>query len=364
MQQLACHASAGPLLIVLLRVLTYSDESVRKEWAEKISQDTTQEAYQLGIAKVEPRYTLGSPADRAVRQILCWQSGETAQEFAGDIVYGMSGEIRGSHLLETIFRLCYDEFHSQLLRCGDFLSATAVQEYIEHDVSNFVIQTILCTIREEQAESMLKVMEKIISSGAVIDPTKKRRGIIWRAVELAARFRVEQDSILKAIRLGFLATSNALTSVLETNDDEGPRKKKKKERKKASHVELKDCVRLFLQIKPSSTDAEQISLDVAGCRTVYHMLRFSPRLCEGVLDGIVGELSTEDLVSIAKDGIGSRCVLDGILDGPVQTPIFKGGARASIQACWKDRFHVLPSCCASHSAKIVHISTDNRREGE
>ncbi|KAG7370206.1 Pumilio-family RNA binding repeat protein [Nitzschia inconspicua] len=324
LQQLACHASAGPLLIVLIRVLTYSDETVQKDWKLNEDQIDAREAFQLGIVKVEPRYKFGSLADRAVRQILCWQSGETVQEFAGDIIYGLSGEIRGSHVLETVFRLCYDDFYSELLRCGDFLSSASVQEYVQHDVSNFVVQTILATVREkEQAETILKVIEKSISSGVAIDPNRKRRGIIWRAAELAAKYRVEQESVIKAIRLGFLAISNS-SPVAENDDDEATaRKKRKKERKKASMIELKECVPLLLQINENSIKSEQLSMDVAGTRTVYHMLRFSPRLCEGVLDGIVQELSTEELVSIAKDGLGSRCVLDGILDGPVQIPVFQ-----------------------------------------
>jgi len=54
---------------------------------------------------------------------------------------------------------------------------------------------------------------------------------------------------------------------------------------------------------------------VAGCRSVYHMLRFSPpQLCEDVLTGIIEEMSVEDLISLTKDELGSRCIMDGILD--------------------------------------------------
>jgi hypothetical protein len=330
LQQLACHASAGPLLIVLIRVLTYASDSARKEWFDASGKiDDNKEDFRLGIAKLEPRYSFGSPADKAVRQILCWQKGETVQEYAGDIIYGLSGEARGSHLLETMFRLCYDEFYAELLRCGDFLSPTSLQEYCAHDVSNFVVQTVLTTIRDkEQAEAILKVMEKVISNGLAIDPAKKRRGIVWRSVELAAKFRVEQDGVLKAIRLGFLALKESSSNEIDNKDESTtPGKKRKKERKKASSVELKDCVLLFLQMQQNSDDVERITLDAAGARTVYHLLRFSPRLCEEVLDGIVHELSAESLISLAKDGLGSRCILDGILDGPVQTPLFQKAVR-------------------------------------
>jgi hypothetical protein len=48
-------------------------------------------------------------------------------------------------------------------------------------------------------------------------------------------------------------------------------------------------------------------------------------------------MSAEDLVSIAKDGLGSRCIMDGILDGPVKAPIFATGTkdlREKLSGCW------------------------------
>ena len=87
-------------------------------------------------------------------------------------------------------------------------------------------------------------------------------------------------------------------------------------------MELKDCIQMLIGLKRNPVDDQRITLDVAGCRSVHHMLRFSPRLCEDVLDGIIKEMPPEDLICITKDGLGSRCIMDGILDGPVKTPIF------------------------------------------
>jgi hypothetical protein len=50
-------------------------------------------------------------------------------------------------------------------------------------------------------------------------------------------------------------------------------------------------------------------------------------LCEETLEGILEGLTTDELVVIAKDGLGSRCIMDGILEGPVQTPIFAAAAK-------------------------------------
>ena len=351
LQQHACHASAGPLLIVLIRVLTYSTDSARNEFLKlsssksktkqpleetaKINANSSIADFRLGIPKSEPRYNEGSLADNAVKQILCWQEGNDAsgdQQHAHDVIYGLSGEPRGSHVLETIMRLCPDEFYESLLKYGNFLSAQAMQDYVDHNVSNFVVQTMLSTVRnKDQAESVLKTVEKIISTGLTIDSTKKRQGILWRATELAAKYRIEQDGILKSIRLGFLAINNNVTAPVDAtnneiddnnDNDNSEGGKKKKKRKKASAVDFKDCIPMLIGLKRNPVDDQRITLDVAGCRSVHHMLRFSPRLCEDVLEGIIKGMSVEDLISITKDGLGSRCIMDGILDGPVKTPIF------------------------------------------
>lgn len=331
LQQLACHASAGPLLIVLVRVLTYATDSARQEWMEKEETAATGDDknngaiadFRLGIARPEPHYEPGSLADRAVRRILCWQDdkSDTDQEHVGDVVYGLSGEPRGSHVLETILRLCPDDKYASIIRYGDFLTPSSLQDYVAHDVSNFVVQTLLSTVRgKEQAEAVLKVVEGVISNGVAVDAGKKRRAVLWRATELAAKYRIYQKEILEAIRFGFVDASK-LDGDSEDGNDQGEasksnEKKHPKTSGASSSIKLKDCAPLLIDMKEDSV------LDAAGCRSLYHMLRFSPKLCEEVLNGIINEMPAESLLLIAKDGLGSRCIMDGILDGPILTPIF------------------------------------------
>ena len=334
LQQLSIHPSAGPLLIVLLRVLTYSTESARRDFEN--STDNKADV-RLGMTKSEPTFEVGSPAYQLACQLLCWKQDTDTKEqpHAGEVIYGLSGEPRGSHLLETLFQLAPDSFHASMVQCGEFLVPDSFLEYAQHDVSNFCLQTILETCRsKEQAEVMLKVViEKGISSGLVVDAQQKRRGILWRAVELAAKYRVAQESILKAIRIGFGATLSNKDSESNdkeeaaTMDAEGATKKKKKQRAKASALDIKDCIPLLIGLQAPEQDGGRAMLDVAGCRTLYHLLRFAPRLCEETLSGIMDGLTADQLVLIAKDGLGSRCILDGILDGPVQTPIFAAATK-------------------------------------
>jgi hypothetical protein len=152
-------------------------------------------------------------------------------------------------------------------------------------------------------------------------------------VELAAKYRVEQEPLLKSIKLGFVTLGATTDKNDEGEDDEDKdankdesiqKKKKKKQRKKATAVELKNCIPSLIGISSSSseTHGERIHIEVEGSRAVHHLLRFSPRLCDDVLKGILEELSTDHVLALAKDGLGSRCIIDGILDGPTKTPVF------------------------------------------
>jgi hypothetical protein len=366
LQQLACHPSAGPLLVVLLRVLTYSDATVRDEWQGKFVLEATATDQQqqnqqrrLGIRRVEPTFPLHSPAHQLVQRLLCVVNDEPStnvkenddkdtsdqpkQPYAPDVIYGMAGEARGSHVLETIMCLSHDIVYASLLEWGDFTNPTALREYLEHAVSNFCIVTLLSTIRTaEQAGQMLKALDKVIASGYIVDPHKKRRAVLWRAVEMSAKFRVGQDSLLKAIRLGFVSlneggSEGAAESKLANEDpssSSSSNKATKKKRRKASAIQLQDCIRSLLgltgQEQPlrdneddeapaanagsSSYNNNKIQLDVLGTRTVYHLLQFAPRLSINVVDGILQNLTRHELELIAKDGLGSCCVMDGILD--------------------------------------------------
>lgn len=312
LQQLTCHPSAGPLLIVLLRVLTYFAATNKYQWqkGQRQTDDTNHciADYRLGIVRPEPIAPVGSLADHLVKRLLCWQEIDTKQPFTGDVIYGMSGEPRGSHVLETMMRLCSDEMYGAILDYGDFCNPSTMKDYVEHDVSNFVVQSLLCTVRsKEQAEKLWKSLERTVTCGYVLDPGNKRRSILWRATEMAAKFCVCQDSVLKSIRVGMGLMGRSQDEACdESATTEDGTKKKKKQRQKASSLSMQSCVPKLLDVKPPEADGGRVALDVAGARTLYNLLRFAPRLCSDVLEGVIENLSVEELVWIAKDGLGSR----------------------------------------------------------
>ena len=362
LQKLLSHPSAGPLLIVLLRVLTYVSCSDKIEWQS--TKTSLADQRHLGIQAPQPKFELDSTAHRLAMKMLCWP-GETSspdEVFVPDIIYGLAGEPRGSHMLEALLRVSPEAFYESLLTYGDFYNRSTLQDYIGHPVSNFVVQTLLCTIQtKEQAETILKAVLPIVSTGSVIDPAKKRRGILWRAVELASKYRVSQEGMLKSIRLGFVALQEGDSSKDQEPTTEEGSKAKKKQRRKASTADLSSCIPQLIDAKKAEGDDGRVSLDVNGARTVYCMLRFAPRLCEDTVKGLLS-YDPDMLELFAKDGLGSRCIWDGVLDGPTESPCFAQGLqklREKLSGRW-----VALSCdrVGQHVVKkIFRVSTDAER---
>jgi hypothetical protein len=141
---------------------------------------------------------------------------------------------------------------------------------------------------------MLKGLEDLISNGYILDSKNKRLGIFWRLVEMCAKFRVGQETVLKSMRKGFgrLGQSSDETQTSEKKNNGGA-------------VEIKKCIPRLIRYQPPEKIGGRISLDVPGTRAVYHLLRFVPRLCGEVLDGI-DTFTSEEIEELCKDGLGSR----------------------------------------------------------
>ena len=326
LQELACHPSAGPGLIVLLRTLTFGDDRIslepqrRLDWTNKLEQwrdrVTRGVDHHLGQIRPEPRFSMHSPAHRLAQRLLCWQTKTSHDEDktndvdnskpqeqpqdqrgTGDVIYRLAGEQRGSHVLEVLFRISSDEFYASILQTGDFLNAATLEAYIQHDVSNFVVQTLVATTRTaEQTMSIVNALLPIVRNGLVVLRSKKRRGILWRVVEAVRKFQnaipsETQGKIADAIVVGFQAQAST----------------------RSSCHGLSDCIPHLLNIVRPENDGDRLGLDVPGTRCIYHLLHLDSKISEPVLDGILN-LPADDLELLAKDSFGSRCIWDGMLE--------------------------------------------------
>jgi hypothetical protein len=191
LQKFACNPSAGPLLIVLLRVLTIAFDSSSKGALKSSEANEDISDFRLGITRQLDRFEHNSYAETMTKKLLCWDNSINdcrKQKQSGDIIYGLSGDKCGSIMLETLLRTSNDHFYDEIVSVGQFLESSSFTEYAQHDVSNFVIQTLMTTVRTRtQAESIIKCIEGITSDGYVFESRNRRRGLFWRVCEMAGK---------------------------------------------------------------------------------------------------------------------------------------------------------------------------------
>lgn len=285
LQQLACHASGGPLLIALLRALTYLDNE--QSASTSTGTVTTPQHYHLQKIQEEPQFAMDSTASVLSKRILCWSSDDNASSTPDDqetsvmsnVLYGMAGETRGSHVLDVLLKTCPDEMYERIIVEGQFHKENSLKEYVEHDVSNFVVQTILATTRSEtQAIAAAKVCAPLISSGLVVDASRRRRGILWRLAELALQYKTIQASLLSNLEK-FVSLDKASSALL------GAR-----------------------------LEGERIQVNVEGTRALHYLLQFDKG--QPLLQGLIDNVSTDEFVLMAQDGLSSTCIWNVIAEEP------------------------------------------------
>ncbi|GAX14327.1 hypothetical protein FisN_1Hh527 [Fistulifera solaris] len=300
LQSFACQGS-GALLSILLRVLTYRDCS-REEWSDRFKEweERSMLDHHLGNIRPEPSFEPESPAHLLAKRLLCWEPANKHQ-WVPDVIYGLAGDPSGSRCLETLLLLSPAEFYAGILEAGDFLTAKTLQEYAQHHVSHFIVENLLATAHaEEQAAVLIDNLLPLVTNGVILDSTAKLRSLLWRMIEASARFDVCQQKIHDAISKGFSTLQNAPS------------------------LRIQECVEALIEAKKPQRDGERLMLNVAGARCIHFLLKFDPKLCKQVIGGIV-ELPLDVLELICKDGLGSRCLIDGLLEGPVYDKVFATG---------------------------------------
>ena len=312
LQSWVCHTSAGPVITVLLQVWAYYEyakeqddtwDTLRQQQLQWEVRQTTPDRH-ICLQRPEPRYQVGSMTDTIIRRILCWRNDIEQQTYGSDVLYGYAGEPRGSHCLETILRIAPDTIHEQILTSCSIYDTATMREYIHDTVSNFVLQTMLQTIRtSEQARSILKAIEP--NMAFILDPINKRRWIAWRMVELAVTYTECQGIVIDMITNGFTNLQQQSTNNTNTNAAGTPASDKVKRK-------LNKCINPLLNIIPPKQHGERVGVDIAGTRMVYYLLQYQTEFCSDTIKGIM-ELSPNDMELLIKDPFVSRCIFDEIM---------------------------------------------------
>ena len=178
-----------------------------------------------------------------------------------------------SHFIEAVLNLANDNFYEKLVN-EIFLGS--IPDLCGSPIGNFVVQSILSNSRsksqaEQLSKELLPIFDNLMKGG--------KQGVTWRLTEMAAKYRVSQESIHKKL-----------------SESIG----------KDSKISVSECIPKLVQFSAAEQERGRISLNANGCKIVLNLLRFVPRLCEPVLNGILGAFTGNELTAMAKDSLGSR----------------------------------------------------------
>ncbi|GMH87611.1 hypothetical protein TrVE_jg2629 [Triparma verrucosa] len=262
MQYLACHEGASKVLMCGLRVggCAYGSGVV-----SVCVTDSNETGRTLNLTSLDfPKLNSGSVLAAMAAAILGLDDAETSRE----IVYGLSGEVSGSWVLEAIMEVC-----GPVIFDGIFLGAQGrLKEYVEDDVANFVAQSLMAHCRDKStADKIVKEVLPMIKNGRILKAD--RSGVLMRAVQMCGRFEVGQELIYNAI-------------FAETNV-----------------AELVDVV-----------IEERVTINVNGARVILYMLSsFDKVWAAKVYKALAAVLNPGQIVELCKDGMGSKLLIDGML---------------------------------------------------
>jgi nucleolar protein 9 len=225
--------------------------------------------------------TLAPPkaTHKLAQHLLQWSdpaaSVQTFYDFAGDAVT--------SHVLEALFSSVSDDFFAAIFRrC----LAGKLLEFAQHAIANYVVQHAVQRIAtEDLAREVLAELDgaywTLLSSG--------RAGVVWRVVQLSRR-------------LG-LQTRELYTAVVDAVA--------KQEGKKPQPVQ-RAFVPALLSLQLATGGSTKVQLNVLGAKLLFEFLQLEyAEYLRPLYQGIV-DLNAAQLLALATDSTGSRCVVEPI----------------------------------------------------
>lgn len=289
LHQTLCDAYANPALCLLLQAEARKEGAARQELT--LSPD-------------------GSFFTKVVQKALCTHTPSRCAE----VIYAMAGESLSSRFLEAV--LWHTDPSTFPVQFFEICMQGKVVEYAEDEVANFVLQTWLQ--RTESPKQIKIVLEELGPSFGKLVREKQRAGVLWRLAGACLRVGKGEKKMVKALLLAFGGGKG----------EEG----------KEGGTSVRAAVRavqtlLALKVGQEGEDAGggekrgrgggrddgRLHLSVPGARLLECVMRFPGREGGEVRSGwvfsqAVLELPSESLVAIAKDNVGSRTLLDPLLE--------------------------------------------------
>ncbi|KAI9907467.1 hypothetical protein PsorP6_016197 [Peronosclerospora sorghi] len=217
---------------------------------------------------------------KLAKRILQWDDNDACD----GCFYDLAVDAVASHLLEALFEIASDKLFAKLFkRCvrGKML------ELAEHNIANYVLQYVIKSVRTKALASV--VLEELVHSFWTL-LTMGRPGVIWRVMEMCVKLKLRQEEVFKAL-------VNAVA----------------KQESKKPEVVRKNCVASLLNIQLSASAASpKVQLNVMGAKIVEQIQQFEAgEYLHPLYKGILS-FNDMQLVALAKDSTGSRCVIEPI----------------------------------------------------
>lgn len=197
-------------------------------------------------------------------------------------------------------------------------------------MSNFLIQAVLQRVEDS---SMAEEIVGAISNHALDLLRARRAGVLWRAAQACVRLRLKpqiQTQLLEDVGAAVLAGQTGAASRAfdaEVGISKGEVNKKDSRAASDPFKSAREWVPALLSPRlpgeavGESSGLDRLFLNVSGARIVQNALLFDPPVAAPVVKA-VSALPEAVLAAVARDNIGSRCLLDPILDEAAA-----GGAR-------------------------------------
>ncbi|CAM9652768.1 unnamed protein product [Ectocarpus fasciculatus] len=319
LQTLACGTFGCPLLVMLLRVHGNLATATREDSPGSSAAETM----------VLPCLEHESTAMKIVKKVLQWDD----EERSAQVVYAISGENTASHFLEAVLWLSPRSFFEELYhRCFE----SKLLEFCEHGVSNFLIQAAL---QRADDKALAEKMVEAISDNASELLKVRRAGVLWRAAQACVRLRLKpktQAKILQDIALAVQAGhTGSAPPPPPTSGESTPKAEQDKQAAASdSSPSVADAFKaarawvpaLLSPRLPGEGGLDRLFLNVPGARIVQNALLFDPPVAAPVLKAVAA-LPDDVLAAVARDNMGSRCLLDPILEAAGARGGGKGGGK-------------------------------------
>ncbi|KAF0690536.1 Aste57867_18085 [Aphanomyces stellatus] len=218
---------------------------------------------------------------KVIYKLLSWHDEDRSKKR----FYDYAGDSVASHFLEAICHAVDPAMWSAVFeRCLQ----TRLLEFSEHPISNFVVQNFIERAPTQPlAEAILDELQDAVWSLL----SMHRPGVVWRLAECCHKFHLREKAFFKAV-----------VAAVEKQEAKKP------------EAARKDLAPALIGLQLSNNQNARLTLNVPGARLVETLMKFPAGVTAPLVQSILA-MNSLQLVALAKDATGSRCLVEPIWSG-------------------------------------------------